>query len=106
VANFTKQAPEGEIDLSTVAIPGSARMHAFPLTMAWWAVCSALFYVVVGAKFARTRGACNALIDMALSVVSYGLVNTVISRYAMRTGLSVALFSRVLFCGTGPRLRR
>jgi hypothetical protein len=104
VPNITNQAPKGDIDLSTAAIPESARMHAFPLTMAWWAVCSAVFYIVVGATLARTYGACNALIGMALSVFSYGLINAVISRYAIRTGLSVALFSRVLFGSAGAAL--
>ena len=79
-------------------------MPPFSLTMAWWAVCSAVFYIVVGATLALTYGARNALIGMALSVVSYGLVNTIISRYAIRTRLSVALFSRVLFGSAGAAL--
>ncbi len=79
-------------------------MPPFSLTMAWWAVCSAVFYIVVGATLALTYGARNALIGMALSVVSYGAVNTIISRYAIRTGLSVALFSRVLFGSAGAAL--
>ncbi|WP_261537797.1 purine-cytosine permease family protein [Burkholderia multivorans] len=93
-----------DLDLSTLAIPDHARMPPFSLTMAWWAVCSAVFYIVVGATLALTYGARNALIGMALSVVSYGAVNTIISRYAIRTGLSVALFSRVLFGSAGAAL--
>ncbi|WP_133645559.1 purine-cytosine permease family protein [Paraburkholderia flava] len=104
MANMAQEIPEGELDLSTVAIPDGARMPAFSLTMAWWAVCSAVFYIVVGATLALTYGARNALIGMALSVVSYGLVNSVISRYAIRTGLSVALFSRMLFGSAGAAL--
>lgn len=104
MANMAQDIPEGELDLSTVAIPDGARMPAFSLTMAWWAVCSAVFYIVVGATLALTYGARNALIGMALSVVSYGLVNSVISRYAIRTGLSVALFSRMLFGSAGAAL--
>ena len=41
---------------------------------------------------------------MALSVVCYGIVNGIISRYAIRTGLSVALFSRKLFGTSGAAL--
>ncbi|AIO69121.1 purine-cytosine permease family protein [Burkholderia oklahomensis] len=104
MANTTQAAAEGELDLSTVAIPDGARMPAFPLTMAWWAVCSAVFYIVVGATLALDYGARNALIGMVLSVVSYGLINAVMSRYAIRTGLSVALFSRVLFGSAGAAL--
>ena len=104
MANLAKESVESDIDLSTVAIPESARMPAFSLTMAWWAVCSAVFYIVVGATLALNYGARNALIGMALSVASYGIVNSIISRYAVRTGLSVALFSRVLFGSAGAAL--
>jgi purine-cytosine permease-like protein len=104
MANMAQGSTDGDLDLSTVAIPDSARMPPFALTMAWWAVCSAVFYIVVGATLALTYGARNALIGMVLSVVSYGVVNTIISRYAIRTGLSVALFSRVLFGSVGAAL--
>nr|WP_228124815.1 allantoin permease [Glaciimonas soli] len=79
-------------------------MPKFALTMAWWAVCSAMFYIVVGATLALNYGARNAIIGMVLSVVSYGLINAVISRYAIRTGSSVALFSRTLFGTAGAAL--
>lgn len=104
MANLTQAAADGELDLSTLALSQAARMPAFSLTMAWWAVCSAVFYIVVGATLALDYGARNALIGMVLSVVSYGLVNAAISRYAIRTGLSVALFSRVLFGSAGAAL--
>lgn len=104
MANLAQKAAEVEQDLSTVAIPADSRMPAFSLTMAWWAVCSAMFYIVVGATLALTYGARSALIGMVLSVISYGVINTVISRFAIRTGLSVALFSRVLFGSAGAAL--
>jgi purine-cytosine permease-like protein len=72
--------------------------------MAWWAVCSAMFYIVVGASLALSFGARNALIGMVLSVICYGLVNSILSRFAIRSGLSVALFSRLLFGSTGACL--
>ena len=85
-------------------VPSQARMGRLSLTMAWWAVCSAMFYIVVGASLALSFGARNALIGMLLSVISYGLVNSVLSRFAIRSGLSVALFSRLLFGSTGACL--
>ena len=85
-------------------VPSQARMGRLSLTMAWWAVCSAMFYIVVGASLALSYGARNALIGMLLSVISYGLVNSVLSRFAIRSGLSVALFSRLLFGSTGACL--
>ena len=89
------------LDYSTSAVPDTERMPRFALTMAWWAVCSALFYVVVGAAMALSFGSRNAIIGMVLSVIAYGAINAVLSRYAIRTGLSVALFSRILFGSMG-----
>ncbi|MGY2438229.1 purine-cytosine permease family protein [Pseudomonas sp. SDO52101_S400] len=85
-------------------VSADARMGRLSLTMAWWAVCSAMFYIVVGASLALSFGARNALIGMVLSVISYGVVNSVLSRFAMRSGWSVALFSSVLFGRTGACL--
>lgn len=93
-----------EVDSSVSAVPSHARMGRLSLSMAWWAVCSAMFYIVVGASLALAYGARNAILGMVLSVVCYGLINAVISRYAMRTGLSVALFSRILFGSAGASL--
>ncbi|WP_375741123.1 purine-cytosine permease family protein [Pseudomonas boanensis] len=95
---------EQDIDLSTQPVPLNARMGKLSLTMAWWAVCSAMFYIVVGASLALAYGARNAIIGMLLSVVCYGVINAVISRFAVRSGLSVALFSRVLFGRLGASL--
>jgi len=74
------------------------------LTMAWWAVSSALFYFVVAAALAQGFGARNAIIGMLLSVVVYAVINAIIARYAIKTGLSVALFSRILFGNAGAAL--
>lgn len=90
-----------DLDFTTNAVPATARMPKFALTMAWWAVCSALFYIVVGAALALNFGSRNAIIGMVLSVAAYAAINAVLSRYAIRTGLSVALFSRILFGSVG-----
>ncbi|MDH4560803.1 allantoin permease [Pseudomonas sp. BN411] len=102
MASLSKQ--EQDIDLSTHPVPPDARMGKLSLTMAWWAVCSAMFYIVVGASLALAYGARNAIIGMLLSVVCYGVINAVISRFAVRSGLSVALFSRLLFGRLGASL--
>ncbi|MFC3073425.1 purine-cytosine permease family protein [Shinella pollutisoli] len=91
-------------DYSNVAVPPQARMPKGALTMAWWAVCSAVFYIVVGAAMALNFGTWNAIVGMVLSIVVYGAINAVLSRFAIRTGLSVALFSRVLFGNVGAGL--
>jgi purine-cytosine permease-like protein len=97
-------ADSADLDFSSVAVPAHGRMPKGALTMAWWAVCSAMFYIVVAATLALNFGAKNAMIGMALSVVAYGLINATLSRYAIRTGLSVALFSRVLFGNVGAAI--
>lgn len=91
-------------NVSQSVLPEPARMGKLSLTMAWWAVCSAVFYIVVGASLAQAYGAINAIIGMALSVVTYGLINGIISRFALRSGLSVAQFSRRLFGRMGASL--
>ena len=92
MAALSQSSQTGQ-DPANHPVPADARMGRLSLTMAWWAVCSAMFYIVVGASLALSYGARNALIGMVLSVISYGLVNTVLSRFAIRSGLSVALFS-------------
>lgn len=91
-------------DVSTVIIGEEDRAGKGSLTMAWWGVCSAMFYIVVGVAMAQAYGTINALIGLAITVVAYGVINGIISRYAIATGLSVGLFSRVLFGSKGASL--
>ena len=103
MAALSQSSQTGQ-DPANHPVPAAARMGRLSLTMAWWAVCSAMFYIVVGASLALSYGTRNALIGMLLSVLSYGLINSVLSRFAIRSGLSVALFSRLLFGSTGACL--
>lgn len=86
------------------AVPMEQRMSKGSLSMAWWAICSAMFWLVVSATLAMNFGTVNTLIGLALSVVTYGLINAVITKYAIKTGLSVAMFSRVMFGKAGASL--
>ncbi len=95
---------EIDIDYSSVPVPYDARMPKGALTMAWWAMCSAMFWLVVAATLAVNFGTVNALLGLGLSVVVYSLVNAVIVRFAIGTGLSVALFSPVLFGDAGAAI--
>ena len=85
------------LDYSECSVPPEGRMPKVNLMMAWWGVCSAIFYMVVAAAMARNYGTANALIGIVLTVIAYGVINSVISRYSIKTGLTVALFSKVLF---------
>ncbi|MCC8392875.1 allantoin permease [Paraburkholderia sp. MMS20-SJTR3] len=97
-------AQQGEVDISTVRMTDSSRMPKFALTMAWWALCSAMVYLIIGATLALYYGTTNALIGMLMSVIVYSAVNYVLTNHAIRTGLSVSLFSRVLFGSAGAAL--
>ncbi|MBU2966782.1 allantoin permease [Amphritea sp. 2_MG-2023] len=89
---------------ATLSVPHEERISRGSLSMAWWAICSAMFWLVLSATLAMNFGTINTLIGLGLSVVTFGLINAVITRYAIRTGLSVALFSRVLFGKMGASL--
>lgn len=99
-----RKTDELDPSYSSSAVPANARMSKGALTMAWWAICSAMFWLVVSATLAINFGTTNALIGLGLSVLVYGLINRVIVRYAISTGLSVALFSRILFGRFGAAL--
>ncbi|QIZ39829.1 thiamine permease [Saccharopolyspora sp. ASAGF58] len=86
------------------AVPRSWRSGRLSLSMAWAALFSAMFWLVVAASVARTVGTRDALIGIALAVLTHGGVNFVLSRYANRTGLTVALMSRRLFGYFGAAL--
>lgn len=91
-------------DFTRGPVPTNARMSKFGLSMAWWSVCSAMFWLVVSATLALHYGTINTLIGLVLSAVCYSLINGVITRYAIHSGLSVALFSRILFGQSGSAL--
>lgn len=84
-------------DYSLHVVPGTWRMDKGKLTMAWYAVMTAFFYMYFAAFIALAYGTVNALIGIALTVVAYALINTVILRVASTSGLTVALFSRSMF---------
>ena len=104
MAQKISEVSEAALDYSCNPVPEEGRMSPFSLTMAWWSCCSAMFYVVVAATLAAGFGTINTLIGIGLSVVTYAAVNAVISRYAIRTGSSVSLFSRILFGRSGSAL--
>jgi purine-cytosine permease-like protein len=84
-------------DYSLHVVPPTWRMKRGRLTMAWYAVMTAFFYMYFAAFIALAYGTVNALIGIGLSIVAYTLVNAVISRAAAESGLTVALFSRSMF---------
>jgi purine-cytosine permease-like protein len=84
-------------DYSTHVVPRSWRSGRLSLSMAWAALFSAMFWLVVAASVAAAVGTGAALVGIGLAVVTHGALNYVLSRYAARTGLTVALMSRRMF---------
>jgi purine-cytosine permease-like protein len=91
-------------DYSLHVAPLSWRSSRWSLAMAWFALFSAMFWLVIAGTVALSVGTVNALIGIVLAVIVYGLINWVITGYSMRSGLTVALFSRSMFGYVGAAL--
>jgi purine-cytosine permease-like protein len=91
-------------DYSLHVVPRTWRMDRVKLTMAWYGVATAFFYMYFAAFIALAYGTVNALIGIGLTVVAYTLVNSVILRTATASGLTVALFSRSMFGFVGAAI--
>ncbi|MGC0366541.1 hypothetical protein ABH922_004525 [Rhodococcus sp. 27YEA15] len=88
-------------DYSMHIVPLSWRSGRLSISMAWFGLMSAMFWVVVGSTVTLAVGTVDTLIGIALSAISYGAINSVVARYAAKTGTSVSLFSRALFGRAG-----
>ncbi|MFW0785173.1 cytosine permease [Gordonia sp. CPCC 206044] len=88
-------------DYSLHIVPRSWRSSRTSVSMAWFGLMSAMFFVVVGATVALAVGTIDSLIGIGLSVIVYGVINAIVAKFANETGTSVSLFSRVLFGRAG-----
>jgi purine-cytosine permease-like protein len=61
-------------------------------------------WFVFAATMAINFGAINALIGLLLTVICYSLINGIIAKFAIDTGLSVGLFSTLVFGKYGSAL--
>lgn len=91
-------------DYSLHVVPRTWRMDRGKLTMAWYAVATAFFYMYFAAFIALAYGTVNAIVGIVLTVVSYSLINSVILRVSSTSGLTVALFSRSMFGFVGAAI--
>lgn len=91
-------------DFSQHVAPLSRRSSRFSLGMAWIALFSSMFWFVLAGSLALAVGTADTLIALALSVVVFGVVNYLVTRYAARSGLTVVSFSRVIFGVLGARI--
>jgi hypothetical protein len=91
-------------DYSVHVMPRTWRSGRLSLAMAWGSMFSAMFWLYVAATVASVVGTTNAVIGIIATVITKGLMNVVLARYANRTGLNVALLSRRIFGYVGSIL--
>jgi purine-cytosine permease-like protein len=91
-------------DYSLHAVPRTWRNSRGSIAMAWFSILSAMFFLIVSATTALAVGTVNTIIGIVLSVIVTGSINILVSRYAARSGLTVALFSRSIFGQVGAAL--
>lgn len=92
------------MDIPELEQSASAKMSAGSLSMAWYGLVSAMFFIYIGASLAQAYGTIDTLIGLAITIVIYGSINRVLAGYALRSGLTVAQFSRTLLGRKGAVL--
>lgn len=90
--------------VNTTDINDETQMGRGSLTMAWYGLVSAMFFVYIGAALAVAYGTANAIIGLILTIITFGAINRVLSSYALRHRLTVAQFSRSLLGRSGSIL--
>jgi hypothetical protein len=80
------------------------QMSRGSLSMAWYGVASAMFFVYIGAAMAVAYGTVNAVIGLVLTIIVYGLINRVLAKYAINNRTTVALFSRTILGTAGSSI--
>lgn len=93
-----------EVAVDPAAQGQGARVGRWSLMMAYWAMFSAMFWLYVAVASASAVGPGNTIIGMVLSVISYGVINAILSRHAIRTGETISAFSRNIFGPIGSSL--
>ena len=84
-------------DYAAHVVPMSWRSSRWSMAMAWYALASAMAWLIVAGVAAVQVGPRNALIGAALSVVAYSILCSAMATYAARTGANINLFSRMVF---------
>lgn len=80
------------------------QMSRGSLALAWYGVASAFFFVYIGAAMAAAYGTANAIIGIVLTIIVYGAINAVLSKYAINNRTTVAQFSRTILGTAGSSI--
>ncbi|MFJ6417990.1 purine-cytosine permease family protein [Paeniglutamicibacter sp. NPDC091659] len=89
---------------ATEQAANTSKMSAGSLSMAWYGLVSAMFFIYIGASLAQAYGTIDTLIGLAITIVIYGAINRILAGYALKHGLTVAQFSRTLLGRKGAVL--
>ena len=84
-------------DYSLHVVPQPWRLSAPKMALAWSALMSAMFWVVVAAGASLVVGTVQALVGLAVAALVHGSLCLVMSRTAADSGQTVGLFSRAMF---------
>lgn len=80
------------------------QVGGWSLTMAWWALFSAMFWLYVATASTAAYGARSTLVGMVLAIATFGVINRILAAYSLRTGSTVERISQALFGGIGSTL--
>lgn len=80
------------------------QMSRGSLAMAFYGVASAFAFVYIGAAMASAYGTANAIIGLVLTIACYGIINVVLSKYAINNRTTVAQFSRTILGTAGSTI--
>ncbi|MGV9350958.1 SCP2 sterol-binding domain-containing protein [Streptomyces spiralis] len=87
----------GTEDYAMHVVPKTWRSGRWSMAMAWYALASAMAWLLTAGVAAIQVGPRDALLGAALSVIAYSVLCSAMATYASRTGTNVNLFSRMLF---------
>ncbi|WP_225735737.1 purine-cytosine permease family protein [Gulosibacter chungangensis] len=91
-------------DVLAREVDDSEQMKRGPLTMAYYGVISAMFFVYIGAAMAMAYGTLDAFIGIALTILTYGIINMLLSKYSINNRTTVAEFSRAILGKSGAAI--
>lgn len=87
-----------------INVSATSKMSAGSLSMAWYGLVSAMFFIYIGASLARAYGTIDTLVGLAVTIIVYGAINRILAGHALKHGLTVAQFSRTLLGRKGAVL--
>lgn len=84
-------------DYAAHVVPMTWRAGRWSMAMAWYALASAMAWLLTAGVAAVQVGPRDALIGAGLSVFAYSGICSAMATYAARTGTNINMFSRMIF---------